>query len=181
MLVAACSATSPPPLPPHHPTTAASEPTVPPRPPDLPTAAEPPMVDDRYFGTMLAVDLVAVVPLTYWSFHTDRWYLPLPALVLPPLVHLAHGQTQSAAISFAMNGAMIGLVSAASTSGLNECRSSSDVICVPFASILLASTATTLAILVDSLVLARESRPADRWRQLRVLPSAGGVVLMGRF
>ena len=139
------------------------------------------MIDERYFGTMFVVDVASVLPLTYWTLHTNLWYLPLPALVLPPLVHLAHGQTQSAAISLAMNGAMIGLVSAAYKSGVNECDSSPSSLCIPLASITIATLATTMAVLVDSLVLARESHPVDGWRQLRVLPSAGGVVLTGQF
>jgi hypothetical protein len=121
----ACTATSPPPLPPRRvafpeqapassPSPPAAGETVITWPPDLPAAAEAPSRDERYFGWTLAADAVSIVPLVVWAGHPEKFYYAAPALLLSPAIHSLHGEYRSAAISFMMRTAMLGLVYLAS-------------------------------------------------------------------
>ena len=173
--LAACTATDPPAFAPHAPT--ATE--VPARPPDLAAPTEPPVVDDRYFLSVFGVDLLAVGPLTYWEYHRDQLWLPLPALLAAPLVHLAHGEPRKSGISFAMRAAMVGAVYLAGEEAKSECNSQG-YICLPLKSLLISELAVVTVVVTDSILIARTSRPDSRWRVLpTITPSGVGVV--GRF
>ncbi|MBX3154884.1 MAG: hypothetical protein KF773_02705 [Deltaproteobacteria bacterium] len=184
-LGAACSATSPRPLPPHRPRAAGPSATAQlPRPPDLPASTEPPLVDERYVAPMLVADVVGVVPLVHWMFQPDKTYLALPTLFLPPLVHVAYGEPAKAVGSLAMRGALLAAVYAAGTSIKEEC--SDAFICLPFSQMMLANAAIVTVIVVDAFLLARRRRPERAWSNLRLLPSvtpAGDATLgvSGRF
>ena len=116
----ACTATSPPPLPPRRvafPEQAPASSSPPPAgetvlnwPRDLPATAEPPSRDERYFGWTLAADAVSFVPLVAWAGHPEKFYYAAPALLLCPAIHALHGEYRSATISFVMRTAMLGLV-----------------------------------------------------------------------
>jgi hypothetical protein len=180
LALAGCTATDPPAFAPRSPAPAAE---APPRPPDLAAPAAPPTVDDRYFLSMFATDLVALVPVTYWMSHPDASWAALPSLVLPPLVHVAHGEPRTAGISFAMRAAMVGVVYIAGQDAKSECASSDQLFCVPLGPLLIANTAIVLTVVTDAILLARTSRPDSRWHDLRVLPTVGpgGVGVIGRF
>jgi hypothetical protein len=175
----ACTATSPPPLPPRRvafprQAPASSPPaageTVVTWPRDLPAAAEGPSRDERYFGWTLAADAVSIVPLVAWAGHPEKFYYAAPALLLAPAIHTLHGEYGSAAISFTMRTAMLGLVYLAGLTADRECRSSSDF-CIPIATLALLDLAIVMPVVIDSTWLARTSRPASEWYRLP-LPSA---------
>ncbi len=178
----ACTATSPPPLPPRRvafpeQTRASSAPargeTVVTWPADLPDAAEPPSRDERHFGWTLAADAVSVVPLLAWAGHPEKLYYAAPALLLCPAIHALHGEYRSAAISFVMRTAMLGLVYLASVTADRECHSegSGDYICIPIGTLVLLDLAIVTPMVIDSVWLARTARPASEWYRLP-LPGA---------
>ena len=171
-LVAGC-ATSPPRLPPRR-VTFASPPAEPVRPPpDLAQAAEPPLIRERYMAWMLAADAVGLVPLTYWIVKPGQPYYALPSLLLPPLVHAAHGESSKAVASFAMRAAMVGVVYLAGRAAETECRGSSSLVCVPLGSLVLAQTAIVTAVVIDAVLLAQRTRQDERWLRLPVQPAVG--------
>jgi len=178
----ACSVTNPKPLPPHRrpPPEARSDH---PRPPDLPIPAEPPMVDERYLGWTLLADAAGLVPLVQWMVRPEQTYLALPSLVLPPLVHVAHGQNGKAVASLAMRGAMLAVVYAAGRSLEDGCEG--ELVCVPLGPLMLANAAITLTIVTDAIFFARRQRPDGTWRRLQILPTVtpqgAGVGIGGRF
>jgi hypothetical protein len=171
--LAACSATSPRPLPPHHHIVDTTAPPPPPRPADLPIPAAPPFVHERYAGSMLLADAVSIVPLVTWMTDPDRLYLAAPALVLPPLVHALHGETDKAIGSLLMRAALLAIVYGAGESGRDSCAEPNALLCVPIAQIMIASAATSAVIITDACLLGRRRRPDPGWGYLRVLPTAG--------
>jgi hypothetical protein len=178
----ACTATSPPPLPPRRvafpeQTPGSSPPasgeTVVTWPRDLPAAAEAPARDERYFGWTLAADAVSIVPLVVWGAHPEKFYYAAPALLLVPAIHALHGENRSAAISFMMRTAMLGLVYLARFTSDQECQGSGDDICVPIGTLVLLDLAIVMPIVIDSAWLARTRQPAEGWNRL---PSPGATV-----
>lgn len=154
--------------------------------PDLAVPTEAPVVHERYAGIVLASDLISLIPLTYWMFNQRDSYLALPALVLAPAIHVAYGSNDSAAISILMRAAMVSAVYFAGRSAREECDD--ELICLPFGSILLAELAVVPVVVLDSLLLAKRSKPKDGWSRLPVQPSImtgpegqRGLSLMGRF
>ena len=127
--------------------------------------------------------MLAVIPLTYFMVHPDRYYLAAPSLLLPPLIHVAYGNSESATISLLMRVAMVGGVYLAGRNAETECDSSDSFICVPIGSIILGETAMIIPIMIDSFVLARRSRPADNWDRLPIVPTVaptpGGGISFG--
>jgi hypothetical protein len=183
--VASACATPPPPLPPRRVAFAANQPRRVAPPPDLDRAAEPPVRHERYLGWTLGADLLSLVPLTSWMFRPEDVYLALPSLVLPPAIHVAHGESRTAAISFLMRGAMIGGVYLAGRSAEEECEDSETFVCVPMGSFLLAELAIIPVVLVDAFFLARTTGEVEGWHRLPVLPSVsptpgGGVLSLTR-
>jgi hypothetical protein len=180
--VGACSATSPPPLPPRRvdfpervpPSVADGADVVPIRPRDLPHAAEAPVRDERYLGWTLLADAASLVPLAYWIGEPNKVYFAAPALLLCPAIHAAHGELRKAAISLAMRMAMLGVLHLAERAAETQCQRSSDFVCLPIGEFILAETAVVLTITVDSFILARTQRPASEWYQLPVLTAALG-------
>jgi len=173
--VAACSATSPPPLPPRRVDFTAQEPPpagVEPdlaRPRDLPDAAAPPERDQRYLGWTIAADALSVGPLLYWTARPKNVYLAAPALLLVPTIHAAHGETRTAVISFAMRGGMLGLAYLANRWANHQCTSSSgsqEDFCVPLGPLILLDIGVVIPMVVDSVQLARRRRPAPEWDRL---------------
>jgi len=184
----ACTATSPPPLPPRRvafpqqaPASSSSPPaageTVVTWPRDLPAAAEAPSRDERYFGWTLAADAVSIVPLIVWAGHPEKFYYAAPALLLSPAIHALHGENRSAAISFMMRTAMLGLVYLASFTADQECHSqgSGDSICIPIGTLLLLELGIVMPIVIDSTWLARTSRPASEWYRLPLPGATAGT------
>jgi hypothetical protein len=184
---AACTATSPPPLPPRRvafpePAPPSSQPargeTVVTWPADLPDAAQPPSRDERYFGWTLAADAVSLVPLIAWAGHHEKVYYAAPALLLSPIIHSLHGEYRSAAISFAMRTAMLGLVYLAGLTADRECQSSrgsEDFICIPFGTLVLLDLAIVTPVVIDSAWLARTARPASEWYRLPLPGATAGA------
>jgi hypothetical protein len=181
MATAACTATSPPPLPPRRVDFPPQAEAPPPdgaapvlaRPIDLPDPAEPPERDERYMGWTLTADLVSEVLLVGWMGHPTRVYAAAPALLLVPEIHAAHGEFRSAGISLAMRAAMIGLVYLAGRTADRECSGgSSESICIPIGSFLLAETAIVVPMVIDSVFLARRRRPAPEWYRFPTLGAA---------
>jgi hypothetical protein len=172
--VASGCVTPPPPLPPRR-----IQFTDPPqqaplqRAPDVPLPAEPPIIHERYMHWTLLADAAAIVPLTHWMGRPSDVHLALPSLLLPPLIHLAHGESDNAAISFVLRGLMIGGVYLAARNAETECDNSDSFICVPIGSILLAGLAITTVVTVDSIFLAKATRRDQRWYNLPVQPSVG--------
>ena len=111
---AACTATSPPPLPARRvdfpapapaPDDAGEQVESLARPPDLPVAAEAPIRQERYWGWTMTADVASLV---YWFAGPYDIYHAAPMLLLTPLIHTAHGEFRSAAISLGMRLAMYG-------------------------------------------------------------------------
>jgi hypothetical protein len=173
LLVAAC-ATPPQPLPPRRQAFAPQAAPVP-RPPDLATPTEPPVRHERYLGLTLLADLVAIVPLVRWMGRPEDVYLAAPSLVLSPLIHAAHGETEKSMLSLAMRGAMVGLVYLAGRSARDECDDSNELVCVPAGSILLANLAIVPVVLIDSIFLARRVTTVEGWRRLPVIPAVSAT------
>ncbi|HEX5058244.1 MAG TPA: hypothetical protein VFV99_02735 [Kofleriaceae bacterium] len=175
--------TSPRPLPPPRPV--APQPGAPPvqRAADLPIPTTAPLVDERYVQWTLPVDLLAVIPLTYFMVQPDRYYLAAPSLLLPPLIHVAYGNSESATISVLMRVAMVGGVYLAGRSAEDECNNSESFVCLPMRSILLGETAMILPIMIDSFYLAKRTRGDDNWNRLPIVPSVapmpGGGMTFG--
>ena len=169
-------ATSPRPLPPPR-AVAYEQPATPPvqRPADLPVPATAPLVDERYLHWTLPVDLLAVIPLTYFLVRPDDYYLAAPSLLLPPLIHIAHGNSESAAISFAMRVAMVGGVYLAGRHAENECNNSDSFLCFPIQSLIIAEVVMLTPIMVDSFFLARRTRSDDGWSRLPIMPTVAPV------
>jgi len=168
-VLAAC-ATSPPPLPPHRPTAqlAPSPPSE--RPPDLAVRTEPPVRHVRYAWATLAADLVSIYPLLQFMVKPDQPYLAVPALVLAPAIHVGYGESDKAAVSLILRGAMIGGVYLAGRAIERECRND-EFICIPLGPILLANLAITTVVTVDAVFLARTTRAEHGWGRLPVLPT----------
>ena len=175
--------TSPRPLPPPRPV--APQPGAPPvqRPADLPIPTTAPLVDERYLQWTLPVDLLAVIPLTYFMMQPDRYYLAAPSLLLPPLIHVAHGNSDSATISLLMRVAMVGGVYLAGRSAETECNNSDSFVCLPMGSILLGETVMIVPIMLDSFLLAKRTRADDNWSRLplvpAITPTPGGGMTFG--
>ncbi len=169
--LAACTATSPPPLPPRRVAFARPPAQSAPRPPDIERPAAPPVVDERYTGWILLADFVSIVPLVRWMGRPEDLYLAAPSLLLGPAIHVLHGQPQSAGLSFTLRLAMLGGVYLAGRSAEAECDDSDDFICVPTGSFFIADAAIVLGVTIDSIFLARRRREVDGWGQLQVLPS----------
>jgi hypothetical protein len=175
--------TNPRPLPPHRPTVggpAASSDY--PRPADTRVPAEAPLVDERYMGWMLGADALGLVPLVNFMVKPERPYYALPSLLLPPLVHVAHGEVGKAAGSLAMRGAMLAVVYAAGRNAENECDGQ-QFICYPFGSFMIANLAIVTVVVIDSTLLARRRRPDSTWSRMRMLPTvssnANGDAVLG--
>ncbi len=169
--IAACSATSPRPLPPRR----VQQPQTPPgaspqRPLDLPQLAEAPVEHERYFGWIIAADLPSVIPLTYWAFYPEKAYYAAPSLLLPPLIHALHGEGERALISVGLRSLMLGGVYLAGRSIRAECERA-EFFCFPLPSMMLMNLAIIPVLLVDALFLARREVPAKGWRRLPVVPS----------
>lgn len=193
LVLAACAsacapATSPPPLPPRRVVFAQEPPGLQqraPRPPDIARPAEPPVVHERYLGWILLADLASLVPLVHWMGRPEDVYLAAPALVLPPVIHVLHGEGEKAGLSLTLRGAMLGAVYLAGRSAEEECDDPDTYICVPIGSFMLANVAIVSVLLIDSFFLARTTRELDGWRRLPVLPSVsatpdgGGVMSLG--
>lgn len=173
----ACVATSPRPLPPRH----LQNPPSPggQRPPDLRQPAEAPVEHERYLGWILAADLPSVIPLTYWAFYPEKVYYAAPSLLLPPLIHAAHGEGEKAAISLGLRALMLGGVYLAGRSIREECEDAA-LGCLPVPSLMLMNLAIVPVLLVDALFLARRERPAEGWRHLPVVPSVSATADGGR-
>ena len=179
LVVALGCATSPPPLPPRRPVAVPTAPstesaapgaTTVTRAPDVAAPAEPPIRHVRYPWWTLLADTAAIVPLTLWITEPEKLYLPVPALVLTPLIHVAYSEPTKAGLSLAMRGAMLGVVYAAGRSAESQCDNDEGFVCVPIGPILLAEFAIITAITIDA-VFARTTREARGWRRLPVLPS----------
>jgi len=174
-VASACGATSPPPLPPRRVAFAAQDPAHPappaPRPPDIARAAEPPIVHERYFGWILAADLVSLAPLVRWMGRPEDIYLAAPSLLLPPVIHTLYGEPGNAALSLTLRAAMVGAVYLAGRSAEEECEDSESYICIPVGSFLLADAAIVLVVVTDAVFLARTTRELDAWHRLPVVPS----------
>ena len=186
--VASACATSPPPMPPRR--IAFTQPAAVPtqRPPDLVRPAEPPIVHERYAGWTLAADAVSLIPLTYWMGRPEDVYFALPSLLLPPIIHLAHGESERAAISLVLRSAMLGGVYLAGRSAQTECDNSSEFVCIPFRSLFLAELAIVPVLAIDALFLARKVRRKESWKRLPLQPSIAATAdgrrwlsLSGRF
>jgi hypothetical protein len=170
-VLAGCPATSPPPLPPRRVAFAQPPAQRSPRPPDIARAAEPPVVDERYTGWILLADFVSIVPLVRWMGRPEDVYLAAPSLILPPVIHVLHGQPQNAGLSFILRLAMVGGVYLAGRSAESECNDSDSYICVPVGSFFIADAAIVLGVTIDSIFLARRRRAVDGWDRLQVLPT----------
>jgi hypothetical protein len=185
LVLVGCTATSPPPLPPRRVAFARPPAQKAPRPPDIERPAEPPVVDERYTGWILLADLVAIAPLVRWMGRPEDIYLAAPSLILPPVIHVLHGQPQSAGLSFTLRLAMLGSLYLAGRSAESECDDSDEYICVPVGSFFIADAVLVTAITIDSIFLARRRREVDGWRRLPVLPvgpdGRPGLSLGGRF
>jgi len=177
VLAAACSATSPPPLPPRRtdfPAAKGSDGAPSPaagtiaRAPDLPAAAEPPPRQERYLGWTLAADTVSLFYLFQSPLDARH---AAPMLLLTPAIHAVHGELGSAGISLAMRAAMFGGLYLAGRLADEECRSSDDI-CFPLGSLLLAASLLSSVVTVDAIVLARRERPAEEWYRLPVLSAS---------
>lgn len=170
-LASAC-VTSPRPLPPRR--VAFTQPPAPvQRPADLPKPTEPPIVHERYAHWTLLADAAAVVPLVYWMWRPDDVYLAAPALLLPPLIHIAEEESEHAVVSLLMRGAMVGAVYLAGRSAETECDNSDEFICVPIRSFILAQAAMVSVITIDAVFLARSTRRKDSWYRLPLQPAVG--------
>ncbi len=169
---AGCSATSPRPLPPRRVAFGPGPGVTPPiQPaPDLPLPTQPPQRTERYLVWTLTADALSIAPLTTWMFRPEDAYLAAPALLLAPLVHVAHGEGGRAVGSLLMRGAMLGGVYLAGRTAEHECDDSESLICVPIGSIFLANLAIIPVILVDSLLLARHVEDDPAWRRLPLIP-----------
>lgn len=169
-LTTAC-ATSPRPLPPRR-VMFAQPPAAPLlRPRDLPTPTEPPIIHERYAGWIFAADALSIVPLTLWMGRPDDVYLALPGLLLPPIIHAAHGETQTAILSLFMRAAMVGGVYLAGRSIADQCAE--DVFCYPSGAILLAELAIIPVVTIDAVFLARRTVRDESWHGLPMQPSVG--------
>jgi hypothetical protein len=142
------------------------------RPPDIAQPTTAPVHDERYLQWTLPVDLLAMIPLTYWMVRPRDVYLAMPSLVLPPLIHVAHDNARSAAISFVMRAAMVGAVYYAGRSAERECAND-EFICVPLGQIMLGELAIMTPIMIDSFLLAKRTRADDGWSRLPLIPSVG--------
>jgi hypothetical protein len=144
-------------------------------PPDLPAAAEAPSRDERYFGWTLAADAVSIVPLVVWAGHPEKFYYAAPALLLSPAIHSLHGEYRSAAISFTMRTAMLGLVYLAGLTADRECHSQASDFCVPIGTLVLLELGIVMPMVIDSTWLARTSRPASEWYRLPLPGATAGA------
>ena len=183
VIATACAATSPPPLPPRHPVSTAAPAAQ--RAPDLVAPAEPPVEHERYIVSMLVADVVSIPLFVKWLEKPDQLYYALPTLALPPLVHVAHGESDKAAISLAMRGATLGIVYALTRDAQNQCASSQSYVCIPIGQFVLAGSVLVMVVVTDSVLLARRARPNDAWLRLPILPmvtpSGGGLTYVGSF
>jgi hypothetical protein len=192
-IAAACTATSPPPLPPRRVDFPATAP--PPdgtsqeiesvaRPPDLSVAAEAPIRQERYLGWTLTADALS---LFFWLEHPDKVYGAAPMMLLTPLIHTAHGEYRSAGISLAMRLALWGGLYFADRLAREECDAQSGYFCFPLGTLLLINVAVSSVVVLDAVILARQSKPAPEWRRLPMLGAAADgdgrrmLTLSGRF
>ena len=189
----ACTATSPPPLPPRRVDFPASAP--PPddadeevesfaRPPELPAAAAAPIRQERYLGWTLSAD---VLSLFFWLGHAGDVYGAAPMMLLTPLIHTAHGEYGSAAISLGMRLALWGGLYFADRVARQECDAQSGDFCFPVGTFLLIDLAVSGVVAVDAVLLARQNKPAPEWSRLPLLGAAVDrdgrrlLTLTGRF
>jgi hypothetical protein len=144
------------------------------RAPDLPYAAEPPIVHERYMHWVLVADTLAVVPLVYWMGRPKDAYLAVPSLLLPPVIHTLHGESDKALVSLIMRTAMIAGVYYAGRSFQDECSDDRDeLVCIPIRSFFIANAAIIPVIMIDAVFLARATRRADGWQRLPLQPNIG--------
>jgi hypothetical protein len=125
---------------------------------------------ERYLVFTLTADMLSVIPLSLWMARPEDLYLPLPSLLLPPLIHAAHGQGKKAAGSLFMRIAMVGGVYLAGRSAEAECAEA-ELVCLPFGSIMLANLAIVPVVVLDSLLLAQRSVEVPGWSRLPITPS----------
>ena len=192
-IAVSCTATSPPPLPPRRvdfpvpaapPDAAGEEVESLARPPDLPVAAEAPIRQERYLGWTLTAD---VLSLFFWLEHPDKVYGAAPMMLLTPLIHTAHGEFRSAGISLGMRLALWGGLYFADRLIREECDGQAGYYCFPIGTLLLINMAVSSVVVVDAIILARQSRPASEWRRLPILGAAADgdgrrmLTLSGRF
>ena len=155
------------------------------RPPDLPAAAEAPIRQERYLGWTLTADIAS---LFYWFAGPYDIYHAAPMLLLTPLIHTAHGEFRSAAISLAMRLAMYGTLYYAGRLADRECEAQSrGYFCFPLATFMLVDAVISSVIVVDSVILARRDVPAQEWYRLPLLGAVADadgrrmLTLTGRF
>jgi hypothetical protein len=192
-IAAACTVTSPPPLPPRRvdfptpasaPDDAGEQVESLARPPDLPIAAEAPIRQERYLGWTLTADIAS---MAYWLGGPYDIYHAAPMLLLTPLIHTAHGEFRSAAISLGMRLAMFGTLFYADRLADRECGSPREDICFPVGTFLLVDAVIFTVIVVDSAILARRAVPAEEWERLPMLGAVADadgrrmLTLSGRF
>lgn len=172
LAAAACSATSPRPLPPRRVAFGPGPGVTPPiQPaPDLPLPTQPPQRTERYLVWTLTADALSIVPLTAWMLRPEDAYLAAPALLLAPLIHVVHGEGGKAAGSLLMRAAMLGGVYLAGRSAEHECDDAESFLCVPIGSIFLANLAIVPVMVIDSLLLARHVRDDPAWHHLPLVP-----------
>ncbi len=192
-IAAACTATSPPPLPPRRvdfpaprrrPTVRARRWRSLARPPDLPAAAEAPIRPERYLGWTLTADILS---LLFWLGRPDEVYGAAPMMLLTPLIHTAHGEFRSAGISLGMRLALWGGLYFAGRLAREECEAQSAYFCFPLGTLLLIDVAVSSVVVLDAIILARQDRPAPEWSRLPMLGAAVDaegrrlLTLSGRF
>jgi len=190
---ASCTATSPPPLPARRvdfpasappPADAAEEVESLAPPPDLPAASAAPTRQERYLGWTLSAD---VLSLFFWLGRPDEVYGAAPMMLLTPLIHTAHGEYGSAGISLGMRLALWGGLYVADRLARRECEAQSGDFCFPLGTFLLIDLAVSGVVVVDAVILARQTKPAPEWSRLPMLGAAVDpqgrrlLTLTGRF
>jgi hypothetical protein len=193
-MTAACTATSPPPLPARRvdfpapapaPDDAGTEVETVARPPDLPAAAEPPIRPERYWGWTMTADIASLI---YWFTDPTDIYHVAPMLLLTPLIHTAHGEYRSAAISLGMRLVMYGTLYYADRLADRECEGTSrGYFCFPLGTFLLVDFVVSSVVVIDAVILARRDVPAQEWHRLPLLGAVADaegrrmLTLSGRF
>ena len=149
-----------------------------------PVAAEAPIRQERYLGWTLTADIAS---LYYRLTDPDDIYHAAPMLLLTPLIHSAHGEFRSAAISLGMRLAMYATLYYADRLADRECGSTREDFCFPVGTFVLVVGAISSVIVVDSVILARRDVPAEEWQRLPMLGAVADadgrrmLTLSGRF